>query len=283
VLAGPPLAASARTTELLSEMGFDDPATPRVLPAPLAGKSAAQPWENSLGMRFIPVGNVGFSIWETRVKDFAEFVRATGHNATANVASLTAQGWMVMGNDWQKPGFPQTDLHPVTCVNWHDAAAFCQWLTGRERKAGLLKSSQRYRMPTTNEWTLAYGGLRFPWGDAWPPPSDRVANLAGTEAIGNNWPANRGTIPGYNDNVPHTAEVGHFPANALGICDLAGNVWEWGFDWTNDARVQKVFCGGAWDTPNDRYLRSAFFLPMEPARRNTTSGFRCVLEEVGGM
>jgi formylglycine-generating enzyme required for sulfatase activity len=45
---------------------------------------------------------------------------------------------------WQNPGFEQTDQHPVLCVSWNDAVAFCEWLSAQEGK--------RYRLPTEAEW-----------------------------------------------------------------------------------------------------------------------------------
>jgi len=263
-----------------SEPNFDDSTAPRLLPAQLAGIAQGRYWENSLGMRFVPLGSVGFSVWETRVRDFAEFVRDTGHDASAGVASFSKRGWAEAGHNWESPGFTQTGSHPVTCVNWHDAAAFCRWLTERERKSGLLTRRQRYRLPNNGEWKLAVGESAYPWGDSWPP-APVAANLAGAEVLGDHWPADRGVISGYDDGHPFTAPVGSFPANALGIHDLAGNVWEWGLDWSDTARNRRVFRGAAWDTPAEAYLRTDFFHPMEPTRRNTTSGFRCVLEEVG--
>ncbi|NKB72564.1 MAG: hypothetical protein GKR89_36270 [Candidatus Latescibacteria bacterium] len=84
---------------------------------PSLGPKSGEPWENSLGMKFVPVPgtNVLFCIWETRVQDFEAFVKATSHNAS--------EGWRDPGASGQSyvAGFSQTPLHPVTSVSWNDA------------------------------------------------------------------------------------------------------------------------------------------------------------------
>jgi len=91
----------------------------------LTAASAApeKPFENSLGMRFVPVPITGgpsegktirFSICETRVKDYARFAKAEER-------------------EWPKPDFAQTDEHPAVNVSWEDATAFCAWLTKEEQ------------------------------------------------------------------------------------------------------------------------------------------------------
>src|SRR5262245_53660861 len=117
---------------------------------PSFGSKHGEPWENSLGMKFVPVpgANVLFCIWETRVRDFEAFVKATGHHA---------------GEGWRDPaavqsyaaGFSQTPLHPVVNVSWNDAVAFCRWLTEKER--GKLSAGQEFRLPTDAEWSQAVG------------------------------------------------------------------------------------------------------------------------------
>lgn len=106
---------------------------------PLASPVPNPPWmhENSLGMKFVYVRETGvfFSIW-TRVKDYRLFVEATKR-------------------EWEKPSFQQTDEDPVVNVSWEDATAFCEWLTEKERKAGLISTSQNYRLPSDREWSAA--------------------------------------------------------------------------------------------------------------------------------
>ena len=94
---------------------------------------------NSLGMKFVsvPGTDVQFCIWETRVKDYADY-------AAANAGVYGS--WKDFGF-----GFKQEDTHPVVNVNWKDAQAFCEWLTKKEMAEGKIKAGQRYRLPTDAE------------------------------------------------------------------------------------------------------------------------------------
>ena len=74
---------------------------------------------------------------------FRQFAEATGRKP-----SVSQDGtFMPPGASWTKPGFEQTDEHPVVCVSWNDAVAFCKWLSGKEGKP--------YRLPTEAEWEYA--------------------------------------------------------------------------------------------------------------------------------
>ncbi len=160
------------------------------------------PYENSLGMKFVPVQgtDVIFSIWDTRVKDYAEFVSTAGYNA---------------GTAWKNPGFKQTPKDAVVNVNWNDAKAFCMWLTTKERGEGKIGKNQEYRLPTDAEWSVAVGSGKYPWGNGWPPPKG-AGNYAGLMGV---------------DAYENTSPVGSFPPNAVGLCDMGGNVWQWCEDW----------------------------------------------------
>jgi hypothetical protein len=127
--------------------------------------AATHAWENSLGLRFVPVSGttVRFCIWETRVKDYSLFAEETGHS-------------------WSKGGI--SDTEPASMLNLYDAAAFCAWLTEKERREGVISEHDYYRLPTHEEWTIAVGAgpedepdvpapnryRTFPWGEDWPPP-----------------------------------------------------------------------------------------------------------------
>ncbi|MDI1337965.1 MAG: protein kinase [Lacunisphaera sp.] len=186
-----------------------------------------QPWENTLGQKFVPVPGTGvlFCIWEARVQDFEVFVKETGHDATQGMYSLRRGNWAQQGDSWKSPGFSQGPTHPVVGMNEADAKAFCAWLTQKERREGRLAADQEYRLPTDAEWDAAVGPDEFPWGRDWPPPRG-AGNYAGSEARDADWNSGWATIDGYNDGFARTAPVGSFTANRYGIYDLGGNVWE---------------------------------------------------------
>jgi formylglycine-generating enzyme required for sulfatase activity len=253
------------------------------------------PFENSLGMRFVPVP-VGykqpllFSIWKTRVKDFDVFVTATHYDATKDMWSFGSKG---QGDhnvaNWKSPGFAQTDLHPVCGVSFVDAVAFCQWLSKKE--------SRQYRLPTDHEWSCAVGigdrerasdGPRgnhrkidgvYPWGTQWPPPKG-AGNYAGEECRGlPSFPHNYTTIEGYRDGFAYTSPVGSFDANAFGLYDLGGNLWEWCDDWMDADHRHRVLRGGSWGDVVAACLLSSFRKHDQPDYRGVVYGFRVVLEQ----
>jgi formylglycine-generating enzyme required for sulfatase activity len=246
------------------------------------GPNPGEPWENSLGMKFVPVpgANVLFCIWETRVQDFEAFVKATSHDA---------------GKDWRAPGdtgqsyldgFSQTPLHPVVFVSWNDAEAFCRWLTEKERAAGNLSAGQEFRLPTDAEWSQAVGlsaesGATpedkdrkiedvYPWGGGYPPPAGS-GNYSGE---GDGWPV---MLDGYTDGAKFTAKVGSYTANRLGIYDMGGNVWEWCSDWFNAEQKDHVIRGASLNQSVPGRLVSSYRAPKPPGIREMNLGFRCVV------
>jgi len=284
-----PLERSRHETEAKKRGVPTIPVKERKVPVP------GQGWENSLGMIFAPVGDVLFSVWETRVQDFETFVTATNYDATGNMYSLGIDGWKKRDGTWRDPGFSQGAKHPVAGVSWEDAIAFCNWLTEKEQAAGLLTEGQRYRLPIDREWSDAAGYEQYPWEGAWPPP-DGAGNYGGIEVLGETWPSNWTPIAGYRDGFTRTAPVGSFKPNKHGLYNMGGNVLEWCKDWyrqemnstalrnkyqslNDDGGGEKfrVLRGGSWSDYEPDFMRLSFRNGNLPNTRNDYYGFRCVL------
>jgi formylglycine-generating enzyme required for sulfatase activity len=124
------------------------------------------------------------------------------------------------GYEWAHRDYRQGAAnHPVVWVSWHDAMAYCEWLTAYlrewsgtpEPQATLLRMKDWHvLLPSEAEWEKAARGTdgrAYPWGN--DPDPDR-ANSSATDI-----------------NV--TSAVGCFPhgANSYGVEELSGNVWEW--------------------------------------------------------
>ena len=141
------------------EIRIANPSPQEQVPTALEKTTKEQPWQNSLGMKFVPVPGtqVLFCIWDTQVQDYSAFVDATGNDTTGGMWSLGQDGWKQLGATWKEPGFSQGPTHPVVGVSWYDATAFCAWLTARERRSGVLPAGASYRLPTDREWSIAVG------------------------------------------------------------------------------------------------------------------------------
>jgi formylglycine-generating enzyme required for sulfatase activity len=227
-------------------------------------------------MKFVPVPGteVSFCIWETRVKDYAAY-------AAANAG---------VDGKWKNPvyfkrKFSQGETHPVVMVNWDDAQAFCAWLTRKERAAGKITASQRYRLPTDAEWSVAVGlGKETDkWGKA---PRDKSIFIKGVYPWGKEWPPPKGA-GNYGqslnvDSFEYTSPVGSFSPNAFGIYDLGGNVAEWCEDWQDPVEKKwgRVLRGNYYRQTKDLLLLSSYRGHNMNNHRFWYNGFRCVL--VGG-
>lgn len=123
---------------------------------------------------------------------------------------------MLPGANWQQPQGPGSSIegkedHPVVHIAWYDAMAYCKW-------AGK-------RLPTEAEWEFAARGAdnnrqKYPWGN------DSI-----TPEKANYWQGDFPIANQIDDQYLRTAPARQFPPNALGLYDMAGNVWEWTSDW----------------------------------------------------
>ncbi|TAK20036.1 MAG: hypothetical protein EPO40_32580 [Myxococcaceae bacterium] len=159
------------------------------------------------------------------------------------------------GCNW---GVSGRGTHPVNCVNWNQARAYCQWRTGD--------------LPTEAQWEYAArgsDGRKFPWGND-APVSQLCWSGAGVRAS--------------------TCPAQSFPSgnSPFGLFDMSGNTWEWTKDWFGSyqsgaatdptgptAGTFRVNRGGGWaDSPSSE-VRSALRYPGAPANHFNNNGFRC--------
>jgi formylglycine-generating enzyme required for sulfatase activity len=173
--------------------------------------------------------------------------------------------------------------HPVNCVGWDDANAFCRW-------AGK-------RLPSAEQWE--YGargsdGRPFPWGSAAPGPTR--LNACGKECTSalRKLEADRGLAPSpaaatmypASDGWAGTAPVGSFPQgrSPFGLEDMGGNVAEWTSSPapppspSSDAEY-RIVRGGSWalgDASADSPVHPGRGAALAVAARLDTVGFRCV-------
>ena len=183
---------------------------------------------------------------------------------------------------WKNVGFEQTDEHPVVCISWEDAMAFCKWLSKKEGKT--------YRLPTEAEWEYACRAgtkTRFYSGDD-PETLAKVGNVPDATAKAKlpdwNW---RMTIKG-SDGYAFTSPVGTFQPNAFGLYDMHGNAEQWCADWWNrdyyaksavddptgpESGPLRVVRGGSWRDPIDQARSTARYCGA-PRNHYPLIGFR---------
>ena len=134
--------------------------------------------------------------------------------------------------EWRQPTkeWIQSDEHPVVCVNWGKAKAFCDWLSA--------KTGREWRLPTNSEWDAAVGNSKYPWGDYYPPHWDDGNYKILEDGTGD--PKQTGV-----DGIFGTAPVASFKPNVLGFYDLGGNATE--LMWDKDkATGECITRGSSW-------------------------------------
>ena len=230
---------------------------------------------------------------EVTVGQFRRFVQATAYKTEPEKgkgikgAALLSGGVMKTAGvaSWSNPPYKQTDEHPVVCVTWNDARAFGDWLNGTDKGK---PPGASYRLPTEAEWEYACRAgttTLYQWGDdpnkgkGWCNAADLVAKKAFPDLTEFDW----------EDGFLYTAPVGSFKANAFGLHDMHGNVYEWCQDWDRSYEgghqtdptggpvgPHRVLRGGAWgNSPWE--VRSTDRYRLQPDLQFADAGFRLVL------
>jgi hypothetical protein len=182
------------------------------LPGPLEIRT------NDLGMRFVRVDeNLWVSIWETRMMDYAVFLRGLPHRENKN----PDLDW------WKNLEFVPSPTQPAIGISEADAEQFTGWLTNIETKSGTLNRGESYVLISdaifeelVQRLSSEVGGVNsspsdyskgvYPWGVTWPV----------RKGIGSYW-----GDPGYRIER-FVRPVASAACNRLGIFDFDGNVWE---------------------------------------------------------
>ncbi len=223
-----------------------------------------------------------FAVSETEVTlgEYRQFVAETGRKPPPGCTIFNDGFAWSPEADFERPGYTQTADYPVVCVSFDDARAYADWLS--------QKTGARYRLLSEAEWEYAAragSDTTYSFGE---DASDfcRYANIADLAAseVHNGW-----RVVDCNDGYAGAAPTGSFEANAFGLADMQGNVWEWvadcwhgsfelapidGSAWTEDGDCERrVVRGGGWDVgPTDARISLRGKLPAND--RHSFYGFR---------
>jgi formylglycine-generating enzyme required for sulfatase activity len=292
-----------------------DPATWQYLVALASGAGNLPASTN--GMALIPAGaftmgdpldgeSDAFPVTNVNVSAFYMDTNLVSYSLWTNVYSYAINH----GYAFVNAGAGKAYNHPVQTVDWYDCV---KWCNARSQQAGKTPvyytdagltiiytngevtvypnwSAKGYRLPTEAEWKkAARGGLsgqRFPWGNTISESQANYdSNMGFSYVLG---PSGYNAIGSVGGTSPATSPVGSFAPNGYGLNDMAGNVWEWCWDWfgltyAGGANPQgpssgslRVIRGGAWDN-NVIYCRTADRGYDGPSTGISGIGFRSVL------
>jgi len=225
-------------------------------------------------------GTLSMSTSAVTVDEFQQFISATDWDMQG-CDTYDGQWTHRPENSWMSPGFSQSGTQPVTCVSWNDAEGYARWLSA--------KTGHQYRLPSASEWEYAAragGETAQPW-NASGAAACANANVADASAA-RRYPG--WTVFACDDGYVFTAPVGSFKANAFGLNDMLGNVFQWTEDcWHADyvgapidgsARgdgdcSEHELRGGSWFS-NPDYVRANYRNHFAADYRTSSVGIRLV-------
>jgi formylglycine-generating enzyme required for sulfatase activity len=282
-----------------------------------AGTAAAT--ATPVGMVLIPAGSftMGNSINDDDITDASPVsVYVSAFYMDANLVNwsqwLSVYYWATdHGYGFNNTGAGKAVNHPVDTLDWYDTVKWCNARSQQAGKtpvyytdAGLTRiytngepatlypnwAVSGYRLATEAEWEkAARGGLsgqRFPWGNV---ITENLANYHGDTSnsydLGPNGYNSIGTV----DGLLYTSPVGSFAANGYGLYDMAGDVFEWCWDWYatpyaggSDPHgpagplTYRVLRGGDWFNNAGSSRCAHRFASGDPRNPPGDFGFRCV-------
>ncbi len=181
--------------------------------------------------------------------EYAAFARATNQTPATECRAFNGNEMVLTpGRSWDSPGFEQSDRDPVVCINWDETRAYLQWLG--------ITTGVEYRLLSESEWEyVARAGsvTARPWGAV------VGRGNANCDGCGTQYDAKR------------TSPSGTFPANAFGVSDMLGNVWERVEDCWHDTYMGAPVDGAVWAVGGNcaqRVTRGAAWLSDAPDVRS---------------
>ncbi len=186
--------------------------------------------------------------FESRVHDFCLDRTEVTTEAYARCEQAGKCTSAVRGRITCNAGRKDRQDHPINCVTWEQAEAFCR-ADGR-------------RLPSELEWEYAARGgsqyRKYSWGDA--PPDGHAC-----------WKRNR------------SCPVASYPAGAFGLFDMSGNVWEWtrdpfgAYPWPAQEAPWRVYRGGSWSRRFVKWMSLTLRNRFAPDKYGAHLGFRCAV------
>jgi len=167
--------------------------------------------------------------------------------------------------------------HPVVGISWYEASAYGEWIFQNwdalpESKANPAAKPQTIRLPLEIEWATAAGGEkpsdRYPWDEAGKATTLLKDKLR------------RSNIS--ESGIGHTTPVNAYPLgkSPFGVMDMAGNVWEWQANFSNESQNYLGLRGGSWFNLGYN-ARVSFRFDVHPLDWDDDIGFRVALSPSG--